>query len=41
MEELKKLVGRFLTPVIVVDDEVLIGFGMSLNRIQELFGGEG
>ncbi len=38
MKELKELAGRFLTPVIVIDDEVLIGFGFNLARIQEIFG---
>jgi len=39
MEELKKLVGRFITPTLVIGDEVLLGFGMNLARIVEIFGG--
>jgi len=38
MEELKELVGRFITPTLVIGDEVLIGFGMNLARIGEIFG---
>jgi len=38
MEELKERVGRFMTPTIVIGEEVLVGFGMSLSRIQELLG---
>jgi hypothetical protein len=36
MDELKKLMGRFITPTIVIDGEILLGFGMSFTRIQEL-----
>ncbi len=36
MEELKQLVGRFATPTLVIDGEVLLGFGMNLNRVREL-----
>lgn len=39
MEELKKLVGRFITPTLVIGDEVLLGFGMNLARIVGIFGG--
>ena len=38
MEELKGLMGRFITPTIVIDDEVLLGFGMSFSRIVQLLG---
>jgi glutaredoxin 3 len=38
MEELREKVGRFMTPTIVIGEEVLIGFGMSLARILELLG---
>ena len=38
MEELREKAGRFMTPVIVIGEEVLIGFGMSLARILELLG---
>lgn len=37
MEELRKLMGRFITPTIVIGDEVLLGFGMNLDRIRQLF----
>jgi hypothetical protein len=36
MEELEDLVGRFLTPTLVIEDEVLLGFGANLGRIREL-----
>jgi len=36
MDEVKQRVGRFVTPTIVIGDEVLLGFGMSFARIQEL-----
>ncbi len=36
MEELKQLAGRFVTPTLVIDGEVLIGFGMNMNRVREL-----
>jgi glutaredoxin len=38
MEELKRLMGRFITPTIVIDGEVLLGFGMSFARIVQLLG---
>ena len=38
MEELREKAGRFMTPTIVIGEEVLIGFGMSLARILELLG---
>ena len=38
MDELKKLVGRFITPTLVIGNEVLLGFGMNLDRITEIFG---
>jgi len=37
MDQLKKLMGRFITPTIVIGDEVLLGFGMNLDRIRQLF----
>ncbi|HEY66160.1 MAG TPA: glutaredoxin family protein [Caldilineae bacterium] len=36
MAELKRLVGRFATPALVIDGEVLLGFGMNLPRVREL-----
>jgi hypothetical protein len=36
MEELEELVGRFITPALVIDDEVLLGFGANLGRVREL-----
>ncbi len=38
MEGLKQLMGRFITPTIVIGEEVLLGFGANLTRIQELVG---
>lgn len=38
MEELKHLIGRFITPTIVINGEVLLGFGMSFSRIVRLLG---
>jgi len=38
LDELKKLVGRFITPTLIIGDEVLLGFGMNLDRITEIFG---
>ena len=36
MAELKELVGRFITPILVIDGEHLIGFGMNASRVHEL-----
>ncbi len=36
MQELKDLAGRFITPTLVIDGEVLIGFGNNLARIRTL-----
>lgn len=36
MEELKQLAGRFVTPTLVIDGQVLVGFGMNLTRVREL-----
>ncbi|GEM_PF-1671286 len=36
MDELKALVGRFITPVLVIDGEVLLGFGANMARVREL-----
>jgi hypothetical protein len=38
MAELQELVGRFVTPTIVIDGQVMLGFGPSFGRIQELLG---
>jgi hypothetical protein len=38
MDELKRLVGRFVTPTIVVGKEVLLGFAANRARIEELLG---
>ncbi len=39
MEELRNLAGRFATPTIVIDGEVLLGFGLNMARIIELLQG--
>jgi len=39
MEELKELVGRFVTPTLVIGDEVFLGFGANLARIVKIFEG--
>ena len=39
MDELKKVAGRFITPTLVIGDEVLIGFGANLARIVEILEG--
>lgn len=36
MGELKALMGRFITPTIVIGKEVLLGFGPNLDRINRL-----
>ena len=36
MEELKDLAGRFITPTLVIDGEIVIGFGMNLPKIRGL-----
>jgi len=36
LAELNKLVGHYMTPTIVLDGQVLIGFGPSFQRIEEL-----
>jgi len=36
MDELKSLVGRFVTPTLVIDGETLLGFGMNIGRVREL-----
>ncbi len=38
MEELKELMGRFVTPTIVIGKEVLVGFAANRRRIEELVG---
>ena len=38
MQELKQLMGRFVTPTIVIGKEVFLGFGPNFHRIQELLG---
>jgi hypothetical protein len=36
MDELKSLVGRFITPTLVIDGETLLGFGTNIGRVHEL-----
>ena len=36
MGELKSLVGRFITPTLVIDGETLLGFGTNIGRVREL-----
>ena len=36
MAELKALIGRFMTPTLVIDGETLIGFGANMERVREL-----
>jgi hypothetical protein len=36
MEELEGLVGRFVTPTLVIDGEILLGFGINIGRVREL-----
>ena len=36
MAELKDLMGRFITPTLVIDGEAFIGFGANLSRVREL-----
>ena len=36
MQELEKLAGRFITPTLVIDGEVLIGFSTNLPLIRQL-----
>jgi hypothetical protein len=36
MDELERLVGRFATPTLVIDGEILLGFGMNIGRMREL-----
>ena len=36
MEELEHLVGRFVTPTLVIDGEILLGFGMNIGWVREL-----
>jgi len=38
MKELKKVIGRFATPTIVIGKEVLLGFALNRRRIEELVG---
>ncbi len=35
MDELKEVAGRFITPTLVIDGQVFIGFGMNLGAIQQ------
>ncbi len=35
MEELKRVAGRFITPTLVIDGQVFIGFGMNLEAIRQ------
>jgi glutaredoxin len=36
MDELKSLVGRFITPTLIIDGEILLGFGTNIGRVREL-----
>jgi hypothetical protein len=36
MDELERLVGRFVTPTLVIDGEILLGFGMNIGRVRGL-----
>lgn len=36
MAELKALIGRFMTPTLVIDGEALIGFSANMSRVREL-----
>jgi len=36
MDELKSLVGRFITPTLVIEGETLLGFGTNIGRVREL-----
>ncbi len=36
MRELEKLAGRFITPTLVIDGQVFIGFGLNLGPIRTL-----
>jgi glutaredoxin len=36
MDELKQIVGRFITPTLVIDGETLLGFGTNIGRVREL-----
>jgi hypothetical protein len=36
MQELEGLVGRFITPTLVIDGGILLGFGMNIGRVREL-----
>ncbi|NIO70790.1 MAG: hypothetical protein GTN71_17585 [Anaerolineae bacterium] len=36
MDELKSLVGRFITPTLLIDGETLLGFGTNMGRVREL-----
>ena len=36
MDELKSLVGRFITPTLVIGGETLLGFGTNIGRVREL-----
>jgi hypothetical protein len=36
MDELERLAGRFVTPTLVIDGEILLGFGTNIGRVREL-----
>jgi hypothetical protein len=36
MEELEQLAGRFITPTLIIDGEILLGFGANLGRMREV-----
>jgi hypothetical protein len=36
MDELKSLVGRLITPTLVINGETLLGFGTNIGQVREL-----
>jgi hypothetical protein len=36
MEDLQKLMGRFITPTIVIGKQAFLGFGPNMEQIQKL-----
>ncbi len=36
MQELKELVGRFITPTLWIDGETVIGFGRNMEQVKRL-----
>lgn len=41
MDELKATAGRFITPTLVIDGEVFIGFGANLEQIRDRLSEQG